>query len=49
MFDPREHARLAAIISRRRKQVERLDRQLAEVRQKLADDLLAVLGNQEIA
>jgi hypothetical protein len=36
MYDPREHARLAAIISRRRKQVVRLEEQLVEVRQRLA-------------
>ena len=42
MYDPREHARSAAIISRRRKQVVRLEEQLVEVRQRLADDLLAL-------
>ena len=37
-MDHREHARLAAIISRRRQQIARLEEQLTEVRKKLKED-----------
>ena len=44
-MDHREHARLAAIISRRRAQILRLEQLITDVRMKLADDerMLALL------
>ena len=38
VMDHREHARVAAIISRRRKQLSSLEEQVVSVRQKLEDD-----------
>ena len=37
-MDHREHARLAAIVSRRRKQLASLEQQVIDVRQQLDDD-----------
>jgi hypothetical protein len=37
-MDHREHARLAAIIARRRSQLSRLEQQIIDVRRRLADD-----------
>jgi hypothetical protein len=44
-MDHREHARLAAIVSRRRAQLLRLEQLITDVRMKLADDerMLALL------
>ena len=37
-MDHREHARVAAIVSRRRKQLSNLEQQVIDVRQRLMDD-----------
>ena len=39
-MDHREHARLAAVISRRRKQLTRLEQEVINVREQLARDEL---------